>query len=142
MMQTITVHSEEETIAAANKFAKTLRQKDVVLFYGDLGAGKSFFCRALIRFMAGKDIDVPSPTFSLVQTYNTAKGEVWHYDFYRIKESEEIWELGWEDAIAEGITLVEWPDRLGSFLPKSYIAITIKPVDLVDTAREITIEKI
>ncbi len=106
-------HSEEETIGLAGTVAKTLRSGDVLLLEGDLGAGKSVFARALIRALSGEpELEVPSPTFTLVQTYDTRAGAVWHFDLYRIKDSNEIWELGWEDALDGGIVLVEWPSRL------------------------------
>lgn len=141
MTETITVQNEDETIAAAAVFAQTLRPKDVVLFNGNLGAGKTFFCRALIRALTGSDVDVPSPTFTLLQTYETSKGDIWHYDLYRIQDPEEIWELDWEDALAEGITLVEWPDRLGPFTPKNAIKVTLTPDPKNETARTIKIER-
>lgn len=110
--------TEAETSAFATRFAATLKGGDIVLLTGDLGAGKSVFCRAAIRALSGKpDLDVPSPTFTLVQTYDTAAGSVWHFDLYRLKDPEEIHEIGWEEALAGGIVLVEWPDRLGNYTP-------------------------
>lgn len=79
--------------------------------------GKSVFARALIRELTVQpDLEVPSPTFTLVQTYDTIKGPLWHFDLYRIKAPEDVYELGWEDALSEGIVLVEWPSRLNSTL--------------------------
>jgi len=112
--------SEDETVRFAALFAEKLRCGDVVLLRGDLGAGKSVFARSLIRTLAGKpDLEVPSPTFPLVQTYDTPKGDVWHFDLYRLKHPDEVFELGWEDALAGGIVLVEWPERLGPYVPKT-----------------------
>ena len=110
-------HSETDTARFAGDLAKKLRPGDIVFLEGDLGMGKSVFARALIRALADEpDLDVPSPTFTLVQVYETGKGPVWHFDLYRIKSPEEIWELGWEEALAGGIILVEWPSRLGNGL--------------------------
>jgi tRNA threonylcarbamoyladenosine biosynthesis protein TsaE len=110
--------SEEETADLASKLAGSLRTGDVLCLSGDLGAGKSVFARALIREISGNhDLDVPSPTFTLVQTYSSDICELWHFDLYRIKDSEEIYELGWEDAISEGISIIEWPEKLEFLAP-------------------------
>jgi tRNA threonylcarbamoyladenosine biosynthesis protein TsaE len=109
--------SEVETGDVARNLAEKLQPGDVLFLNGNLGAGKSVFARALIRSLCGEpDLEVPSPTFTLVQIYDTEKGPLWHFDLYRIKAPEEIYELGWDDARAEGIVLVEWPLRLGAGL--------------------------
>jgi len=113
-----TSDSEADTARIAGQIAPQLRAGDVICLHGTLGMGKSVFARALIRALSGDDmLDVPSPTFTLVQSYDTPRGTLHHYDLYRIENDEEILELGWDDALADGITLVEWPDRLGAFLP-------------------------
>lgn len=137
-MNTIT-HSENETQDLARTMAATLAPGDVLCLNGDLGAGKSTFARALIRALCGiPDLDVPSPTFTLVQNYDSPHGPVWHFDLYRIRNSDEIWELGWEDALAEGIVIVEWPERLGSLRPASAKTIYFKAMG--PETREITVE--
>jgi tRNA threonylcarbamoyladenosine biosynthesis protein TsaE len=128
--------NEDETTAIAQELADTLKPGDVVALYGDLGAGKSVFCRAVIRHLARiPDLVVPSPTFTLVQTYDTPGGEIWHFDLYRMNDPSEIYELGWEEALT-AITLIEWPDRLGGLLPKY-----AKKVDIAEAeqSRSITI---
>lgn len=83
------------------------------LLVGDLGAGKTAFTRGFIQSFAGLNKEeVPSPTFTLVQTYDTEKGTIWHFDLYRLKDAEEVWELGFEDALSSGISLIEWPERI------------------------------
>ncbi len=110
-------NSEADTERFAQQMAARLRRGDVLFLEGDLGMGKSVFARALIRSLTGDPgLDVPSPTFTLVQTYDTEKGPLWHFDLYRIKDPDEIWELGWEEALGGGIILVEWPSRLGNGL--------------------------
>ena len=89
----------------------------MIALVGTLGAGKTAFARAFVRALGDPDADVPSPTFTLVQTYDVAPAPVWHMDAYRLKAAEEAYELGIEEAFAEGITLIEWPDRLESLLP-------------------------
>lgn len=133
--------SENDTIKAAAEFAGTLKPRDIVLLNGDLGMGKSVFARAVIRAMTGnQDLDVPSPTFTLAQTYETKVGDVWHFDLYRLKDPEELYEIGWEDALSSGILLVEWPDRLDYLTPKSAITVTLSQGD-TPTSRSITIER-
>lgn len=133
--------SETETITAAAEFAATLNPRDIVLLDGDLGMGKSVFSRAIIRALTSNpDLDVPSPTFTLAQTYDTPKGDVWHFDLYRLKDPEELYEIGWEDALTSGILLVEWPERLDYLTPKKAIKVTLTQGD-TPTSRVITIER-
>ncbi len=100
------------TVELARRLARLARRGDVIALKGDLGAGKTAFARALIQAMAGSAVDVPSPTFTLVQTYDTPVGMVWHFDLYRLESPDEAVELGLDQAFAEGISLVEWPERL------------------------------
>ena len=89
-----------------------------------MGAGKTSFARAFIRARGG-DEGVPSPTFTLVQIYELRGGAVWHFDLYRLRAADEAWELGIEDAFREGISLVEWPERLGSLLPPRSLSVAL-----------------
>ncbi|MCD8566753.1 MAG: tRNA (adenosine(37)-N6)-threonylcarbamoyltransferase complex ATPase subunit type 1 TsaE [Alphaproteobacteria bacterium] len=126
MDQELTTKSEEETAQLAVHVASSLQAGAVLCLWGDLGMGKSVFARALIRALAGEPgLDVPSPTYTLVQTYETPVGEVFHFDLYRLSVPEEIYEIGWEDALAEGIVIVEWPERLESLLPARRIDVRI-----------------
>lgn len=116
--------SEEETAGFAQAFARSLRAGDTICLHGNLGMGKSVFARALIRTLTGNpEQEVPSPTFTLLQTYDTPMGEVWHFDLYRLKDPEEVYELGWEEALAGTISIIEWPERLGYLLPADRIDI-------------------
>jgi tRNA threonylcarbamoyl adenosine modification protein YjeE len=138
----LTTQSENETIEAARDFATGLSAHDVILLTGDLGAGKSVFSRAIIRTLTGHEaLDVPSPTFTLVQTYDTPKGEVYHFDLYRLKSPEELYEIGWEDALGSGLLLVEWPDKLGYLKPQKFIAVDLQQGD-APTSRLISIKRI
>ena len=98
-------------------FAAHLRAGDCLLLEGQIGAGKSHFARAFIQARLGRAEDVPSPTFTLVQSYQ-ADVEIWHADLYRLSHPDEVLELGLEEAFDSAICLIEWPDRLGSLLPK------------------------
>ncbi|WP_459859523.1 tRNA (adenosine(37)-N6)-threonylcarbamoyltransferase complex ATPase subunit type 1 TsaE [Dongia sp. agr-C8] len=114
---------------------------DVILLSGDLGAGKTHFARAFINALTSAPEEVPSPTFTLVQTYDAAVGgepvEIWHFDLYRLKSPDETLELGIEEAFAEGISLVEWPDRLGSLKPREHLEMRLAITG--DGARQATL---
>ena len=113
---------------AAN-IAGQVRPGDAILLSGDLGAGKTHFARAFINALTSVPEEVPSPTFTLVQTYDAAvEGEpveIWHFDLYRLKSPEETLELGIEEAFAEGVSLVEWPDRLGGLKPREHLELRL-----------------
>lgn len=114
------LHGPEATAALARWLAPCLRGGDVLLLSGPIGAGKSHFARALISTLleaAGTSEDIPSPTFTLVQTYEAAGLEIWHADLYRLGHPDQILELGLDEAFATALCLVEWPDRLGSLTP-------------------------
>ncbi|MBL0934572.1 MAG: tRNA (adenosine(37)-N6)-threonylcarbamoyltransferase complex ATPase subunit type 1 TsaE [Rhizobiaceae bacterium] len=116
---------EAATRQAGNDIAAVLKKGDVVALHGDLGAGKTTLARAIIRSLAGDDaLEVPSPTFTLVQTY-PGRLPVAHFDLYRIGDAEEMRELGLDEALAEGAALVEWPDRAGVYLPETTIHVKL-----------------
>ena len=120
-------HSEDDTAALASRIAHNLSPGDLLCLYGGLGAGKTVFARALIRALCGNpDLTVPSPTFTLLQTYDTPKGPVFHFDLYRIESAEEIDELGWDET-GSAIAIVEWPERLENRLPARRLDLTIAP---------------
>jgi len=120
--------TREELERLAHVLAPLARAGDFLALRGDLGAGKTTFARAFIRTAAGKaDLDVPSPTFTLIQNY-PGKGrypEILHVDLYRIEKPEEIRELGLEDAMGS-IVLLEWPERLEGGLPKDAMVISFE----------------
>ena len=104
------------TARLAAVLARVLRKGDVIALEGPLGAGKTAFVRALIAALGGEE-EVPSPTFTLVQTYDLPPVPVWHFDLYRLAKPADAYELGIEEAFAEGIGLIEWPEHLGALLP-------------------------
>ena len=108
--------------------AARARIGDVLGLAGALGAGKTTFARFFIFARAGRELEVPSPTFSLVQPYALAGATVWHFDLYRIERPDEALELGIEDAFADGISLIEWPERLGRLLPDDRLDIAFHGV--------------
>ncbi|PCJ68159.1 MAG: tRNA (adenosine(37)-N6)-threonylcarbamoyltransferase complex ATPase subunit type 1 TsaE [Rhodobiaceae bacterium] len=119
--------------AATDRLGQTLARHvgagDVIALSGDLGAGKTSLARALIQALLaveGRQEDVPSPTFTLVQTYETAKLTIWHADLYRLNNPREVDELGLEDAHEGGLLLIEWPDRMGDELPRERLEVELK----------------
>ena len=109
---------EAGVVRLAELLALKLRIGDVVALSGDLGAGKTTLARALIAALMGeKGMEVPSPTFSLSQTYVTPRLTIAHFDFYRLETAEEVDELGFEEAVAAGAAVVEWPERAATLLP-------------------------
>ena len=125
----IVLPSPAATDRLAAAVAGLARVKDIIALSGDLGAGKTHFARAFIRALAPDAGDVPSPTFTLVQSYaaRTKAGpvEIWHFDLYRLKSAEEAYDLAIEEAFAEGISLIEWPGKLGSLLPRHRLDIAL-----------------
>ena len=113
-----------ERLGAA--LARRLRPRDVVALQGGLGVGKTTLARAILRAAAGDPaLIVPSPTFTLVEIYDTPAGVFWHFDLYRLEEPEQVFELGWEEARADGMALVEWAERLGTLLPRDRLTVTL-----------------
>ncbi len=116
-MVEIDLADAEATAALGRAVAPLLEPGEAVLLYGPLGMGKSTLARGLIRALAGEDEDVPSPTFTLVQFYETHAPErgppVAHFDLYRLSRPEEAFEIGLDEALDVGAALIEWPERLG-----------------------------
>lgn len=129
------------TAGLAGRIAKLLRAGDAVALWGDLGAGKTTLARDILRAL-GVTEEVPSPTFTIVQTYETpGVGEtpgltVAHYDLYRLKSSRELFELGFREALDDGAALVEWPERAPEYLPDGTLHLRLL---LEDGARRVKI---
>jgi tRNA threonylcarbamoyladenosine biosynthesis protein TsaE len=121
-MPVVDLPDEAATAAFAGRISALAAVGDIIALKGDLGAGKTTFARGFIRARGGTE-EVPSPTFTLVQIYDLGSAVVWHFDLYRLKSPEEAWELGIEDAFAGGVSLIEWPERLGPVLPRRRLEI-------------------
>lgn len=139
----IRLPDESATAALARRLAPLARRGDVIALFGDLGSGKTSFARAFINALArpggaAAGEEVPSPTFTLVQVYERDPAPVWHFDLYRLSRAEEVHELGFEEALAEGIALIEWPERLGDLLPPHRLAIRFAFADAA--ARHATLD--
>ncbi|MFY0638831.1 tRNA (adenosine(37)-N6)-threonylcarbamoyltransferase complex ATPase subunit type 1 TsaE [Maricaulis maris] len=127
------------TQALADRLSAALRAGDTVFLTGDLGAGKTTLARTVIATLCGVE-DAPSPTYTLIQTYDGEKGELWHADLYRIEQAGELDELGLEDAFGDIIVMIEWPDRLFGLVPDDRLEIHLEmagdsPGDAMDTPR-------
>ena len=128
----------DATARLGQAFADRLDAGDVLLLDGQIGAGKTHFARALIQSLMDRPEDVPSPTFTLVQTYEIDRGSIWHADLYRLTSVHEVEELGLIEAFDTAICLVEWPDRLGELWPKDALHLRMEP-GVTDMAREVTL---
>ena len=120
--------SEDETAYLARMFAAVTKPGDIWALHGTLGAGKSVFARAFIQKLTGAK-EVPSPTFTLVQMYVAPEFDIYHYDLYRLKSPDEIFELGVEEAFYTGVSLVEWPEKMGAFAPRNMWTVEFKVED-------------
>ena len=134
-MAVINLSDEAATARLAARLAAIARVGDIIALEGDLGAGKTTFARAFIRASGVADPEIPSPTFTLVQVYDAAEAEIWHFDLYRLAAAEEAWELGIEEAFLSGISLIEWSERLGPLLPQRRLTITLEFGDRPEARR-------
>jgi tRNA threonylcarbamoyladenosine biosynthesis protein TsaE len=125
VMNTVDLPDEAATAALAAGISALAISGDVIALKGDLGTGKTTFARAFIRACGNLDEEVPSPTFTLVQVYELGPTAIWHFDLYRLNSPGDAWELGIEDAFSGGISLIEWPERLGPLLPARRLEITL-----------------
>ena len=135
MKKTFVSNGPLETEELASALKENLQNGDIILLKGEIGAGKSLFARSLIQSAMDQLEEVPSPTFTIVQTYETKLGSIWHADLYRLTDQSEIFELGLIDAFVSEIVIVEWPERLGHLEPQD--ALTVEIVILENDKREV-----
>ena len=126
---------EAATRRLGERLAALARPGDVIALWGTLGTGKSTLARAFIRALTSPDEEVPSPTFTLVQQYDSPAGLIWHFDLYRLEKPDDALELDIEEAFADGICLIEWPDRLGPHLPRRRLDVTLDAGDAEGSRR-------
>ena len=136
MADSLELHLADEAATArlAARLAPHLKAGDVIALHGGLGAGKTTFSRALISALRGTPTEVPSPTYTLVQTYDAHGLTVYHFDLYRIEDPGEVTELGWDET-AGGLALIEWPLKAGDNLPAWRLDLTLEQTAEGRTAR-------
>ena len=121
----IDLQTEADTLALGEKLAPLLRTGDAICLSGGLGAGKSTLARGLIAARTGA-MEAPSPTFTFVESYEAADLVLWHFDLYRLERPDDVWELGYEDALEDGAALIEWPERIGALAPENALLLTLE----------------
>ena len=129
-------NTEEDTVRLGQNLSSIAKKGDVFALYGTLGMGKSVFSRAFIKSLTSAN-EVPSPTFTLVQVYEAKDFDIYHFDLYRLKSPEEIFEIGMEEALYDGVCLIEWPEKMQGYLPKNIFRLEITPYE---QGRKIKIE--
>ena len=122
---TLTLPSENDTLALGAALARVGRRGDIIALSGPLGAGKTTLARGFIRHLTETDEEIVSPTFTLVQTYDATPTPIWHFDLYRLNAEADVLELGMDEAQAQGICLIEWPERLGTLLPAARLDVVL-----------------
>jgi tRNA threonylcarbamoyladenosine biosynthesis protein TsaE len=135
----IVARTETDTAALGAHLAQLVKRGDIIALEGPLGSGKTVLARGFIQALCGKKTVVPSPTFTLVQIYNTPKFPLWHCDLYRLDDEEDVLEIGLEEAFADAVTLIEWPDRLGRWLPHRRLSVAFTEEDW-DESRRIVLD--
>ena len=134
---TFETHSVAQTQALGAALARQLKPDDVLLMLGDMGAGKSEFTRGLARGL-GVQGPVTSPTFTILQVHEDGRLPLYHFDWYRLNDVEELYELSMDEYLhAGGVAVVEWPSRAEEAIPESYLEVALEPTD--DDSRRITL---
>ncbi len=116
----IDITNPSDTIKFAVEFARNVIPGTPILLFGNLGTGKTFFTTHLIRSLTGENTTVPSPTFSLLQNYTCSKGSISHYDFYRINDASELYELDIDNSLSNNITIIEWPEIMFEYIKQNF----------------------
>ena len=132
---------EQDTINFAENFAKELSKKDIIVLSGDLGSGKTKFVQGILKHF-GLENEISSPTFTIVNEYNTSTCPIYHFDVYRLADIDEFYAIGGEEYFENGICLIEWGEIIKDALPSNYIKITFSKNDDNDDYRELNIERI
>jgi tRNA threonylcarbamoyladenosine biosynthesis protein TsaE len=140
MMTKYLIKSENDTIDLAEKIASNIKNGNVIALEGELGSGKTFFVNSFVNYIYKRErknpINVTSPTFNIVKSYDTNNFIIYHFDLYRIKRVEELYELDFDNAF-QNVSLIEWPKIANNFLPKSTLYISIR---LIGNKREIEVK--
>jgi len=132
--------NEKDTINLGKKIANIASNGDVFCLKGKLGIGKTSLARAIIKCLTHTN-EVLSPTYPLLINYEYKKSNIWHFDLYRLERAEDIWNIGYEEALNDGIIIIEWPDIIENLLPKSKIVISLTEYKKSERKAEIIANK-
>jgi tRNA threonylcarbamoyladenosine biosynthesis protein TsaE len=119
----------DEAKKVSNEIAAMLIKRNILLLYGDLGAGKTTLTKSIVESLGGDPKNVTSPTFNLVHIYDTKKFKIWHFDLYRIKSEKELFNIGIEDAMTDGVLIIEWGEIAENLFSKNYLKAHIEFTD-------------
>lgn len=133
-MPSLNLESEQDTLAFGSALADVATAGDVITLSGPLGAGKTVLARGFVTRRMGKDIEVASPTYTLAHIYDSVDPPIWHFDLYRLESPRDVEELGLDEALAGGISLIEWPERAADYLPQDRLDIVLMPKSKTRTA--------
>lgn len=134
---TLTITNIDNINITVKKFISAIGENKVIAFYGKMGAGKTTFIKALCEELGVRDV-ITSPTFAIVNEYNASTQSIFHFDFYRIKKIEEVYDMGYGDYIYSGnLCLIEWPELIEELLPEDTLRVTIE--QNADNTRTITL---
>ena len=140
-MEKIISNSESETKLIGKKYAKSLKNGDVIVLTGELGSGKTKFTEGVLQFF-GVENEISSPTFTIVNEYKAKNVNIYHFDVYRLEDEDEFYAIGGEEYFENGICLIEWGETIENVLPNNYIKVTFKRNYKDENSREIIIEEI
>ncbi len=140
-MSTYISKSEQDTIDFAKNYAQNLKTGDIIVLSGELGSGKTKFVQGILENFNLQD-EISSPTFTIVNEYNSDTVNIYHFDVYRLEDSDEFFAIGGEEYFSKGICLIEWGELIEDILPKPYTKISFSKSDDDTSYRKLTIEKI
>lgn len=130
---------EQDTIDFANKIAKKLKPKDIIVLSGELGSGKTKFVQGILKYF-GLENEISSPTFTIVNEYNASICPIYHFDVYRLADTDEFYAMGGEEYFENGICFIEWGEIIEDILPPDYIKITFQKDVNNEEYRQLQIE--
>jgi len=131
-------HSEEETVKIARDLAENISKGDIIVLSGELGSGKTKFVEGFLSYF-GLENEVSSPTFTILNEYTSEDTNIYHFDIYRLKDSDEFYNLGFFEYFDKGISLIEWGEMIENIIPKSYIKVTFLKDESDENTRYINI---
>jgi len=140
LMETYLSKNEQDTINFAKNLAKELKKGDIIVLSGELGSGKTKFTEGILTYF-GLENEISSPTFTIVNEYTTNHVPIYHFDVYRLSDTDEFYAMGGEEYFENGICIIEWGEMIEDILPKHYTKITFSKIDEDINYRKLEIEK-